>query len=321
MVPVSAIAAPPVRTMFAGATAKEQAVRAALADPTASIAVLKSVRQAVASYESLVRRYPTSSYSDDALWQAARLALDAFERFGDALDRETGLRLLHWLAAEYPTSKLAKRVPDLLATEVAQKDAGRAGSPRPVTNTPKPDPAPASTSRMASLTNIQRSLLPDVIRVTIALDTEVPFHDERIAGPSRIFIDFPATRPTAALLDQTLRFDKDGDSVRQVRIGRQPNATTRVVLDAAGISSYSVYPVYNPFRLVIDCVRTSPVTAPRENAAAAKVAPPTASTGQPQPDLTIDSARTRPGATAELVRPVTDRRPAPRRSLCCHDAE
>ena len=35
-----------------------------------------------------------------------------------------------------------------------------------------------------------------------------------------------------ALIDQTLRFDDDADLVRQIRIGRHPNSTTRVVLDA-----------------------------------------------------------------------------------------
>ena len=43
--------------------------------------------------------------------------------------------------------------------------------------------------------------------------------------------------------------------MRQVRVGRHPNNTTRVVLDATGVTSYSVYPLYNPYRLVIDCVR------------------------------------------------------------------
>src|SRR4029079_14660143 len=38
-------------------------------------------------------------------------------------------------------------------------------------------------------------------------------------------------------------------------------STTRVVLDATGVSHYSVYPLYNPYRLVIDCERARP-TAP-----------------------------------------------------------
>src|SRR5262249_55826356 len=101
------------------------------------------------------------------------------------------------------------------------------------------------------------TLLPDVVRVTIAIDTEVVFHEERIPGPARIFVDLFSTRTTQALVDRTLRFDSDADMVRQVRIGRHPNATTRIVLDATGVSSYSVYPLYSPYRLVIDCVRSA----------------------------------------------------------------
>ena len=98
-------------------------------------------------------------------------------------------------------------------------------------------------------------MLPDAVRITIEFDTEVGFHDERIPNPMRVFLDLPSTRAVPALIDRTLRFDVDDDIVRQVRIGRHPNSTTRVVLDAAGVSSYSVYPLYNPYRLVIDCVR------------------------------------------------------------------
>ncbi len=101
-------------------------------------------------------------------------------------------------------------------------------------------------------------MLPDAVRVTIELDAEVTFHDERIPDPWRVFLDLPGTRPAPSLLDQTLRFESDADIVRQVRIGRHPNNTTRVVLDAAGVTSYSVYPLYNPYRLVIDCVRGKP---------------------------------------------------------------
>jgi N-acetylmuramoyl-L-alanine amidase len=91
----------------------------------------------------------------------------------------------------------------------------------------------------------------------------VTFHEERIPDPARVFLDLPGTRAAAQLVDQTLRFDGDGDIVRQVRIGRHPNNTTRVVLDASGVSSYSVYPLYDPFRLVIDCVRgAAAATAP-----------------------------------------------------------
>ena len=94
--------------------------------------------------------------------------------------------------------------------------------------------------------------------MTIELDAEVSFHEERIPDPSRVFVDLPGTRAAPALVDKTLRFEGDADIVRQIRIGRHPNHTTRVVLDAADVASYSIYPLYNPFRLVIDCVRLGP---------------------------------------------------------------
>ncbi len=122
----------------------------------------------------------------------------------------------------------------------------------------------AGPAAVATIRDIRRTVLPDAVRLTIELDGEVAFHDERIQNPARVFIDLPGTRAVAALIDQTLRFDLDADIVRQVRVGRHPHNTTRVVFDAAGVSSYAVYPLYGPFRIVIDCVRSAeaPVSIP-----------------------------------------------------------
>jgi N-acetylmuramoyl-L-alanine amidase len=106
------------------------------------------------------------------------------------------------------------------------------------------------------------------VRIIVDLDREVPFHDERLANPSRVFVDLSSTRSNAALVDRTIRFDADSDIVRQVRVGRHPNRTTRIVLEADGVSSYSVYPLYNPFRLVIDCLRSSPSPAAKQRTVA-----------------------------------------------------
>ena len=119
--------------------------------------------------------------------------------------------------------------------------------------------AAAQSGPVATIKDIRRSVLPDAVRVIIELDREVPFHDERIPDPLRVFVDLPGTRAIPALADHTIRYELDADIVRQVRLGRHPNNTTRVVLDATDVSSYSVYPLYDPFRIVIDCVRTTAV--------------------------------------------------------------
>jgi N-acetylmuramoyl-L-alanine amidase len=165
------------------------------------------------------------------------LSLDAFERFGRVEDKTVGLRLLRMLGANYPTSKLVKLIPDQLTRF-------------------------ESAAKLATIGEIRRAVLPGAVRITIEIDAEVAFHEERLGNPARVFVDFAATRAAPALQDQTIRFDGDSDVVRQIRIGRHPNNTTRVVLDAVGIGSYSVYPLYNPFRLVIDCVGTTALAPP-----------------------------------------------------------
>jgi N-acetylmuramoyl-L-alanine amidase len=263
---LSVAATPTVQAMFDDAAAKEDAVRKALGESKATEAMLKAVRSVVNDYETLVRRYPNSGYSDDALWQAGRLSLDAFSRFRQPVDQETGARLLRMLQAEYPSSKFARLVPEQLRepaqasvqAERAQAPASKAPPRETAPSAPPPTPAPAA---LATIKAIRRVPMADGVRVVIEMDKEVPFHEERISGPSRIFVDFQSTRPIPTLADQTLKFESDSDVVRQVRLGRHPNVT-RVVLDAAGVSSYSVYPLYSPYRLVIDCVReTAPQTS------------------------------------------------------------
>jgi len=246
------------RTLYERAMTRERAVRSADQEQ----ATLADLRRVIRAYDSIVRRFPGSGYSDNALWQAGVLSLDAFERFGQKRDKEAGLQLLRRLVAGYPASSLVAQAREQIAHVRVDAAVATAGD-RQSTHVPSPvdsslNPSSSKGDRIATIRAIRRAVLPDTIRVTIELDGEVPFHDERIPNPDRLFVDLPGTRPAASLDNQTLRFDGDADLVRQVRLGRHPNNTTRVVLDAGGISSYSVYPLYSPYRLVIDCVRASP---------------------------------------------------------------
>ena len=217
--------------------------------------VLKAVRTVVAEYEGIVRRFPASAYSDDALWRGGRLSIDAFRICQDEHERSAATRLLALLVSEYPTSRLAKQVPTILPYLNAGSTTAAAAPAAPAASAAKPLSPP---SRLATIKDIRRSVLPDAVRVIIEFDNEVTFHDERIDGPPRVFVDLAGTKAAPALVDRTLRFEGDADLVRQVRIGRHPNSTTRVVLDIDGISTYSVYPLYSPYRLVIDCIRAVP---------------------------------------------------------------
>ena len=249
-----ATAAAPARTMYGDALAREQAIRPALAASDALATILVDVRAVVAAYEGVVKQYPASGYSDDALWNAGRLCIDAYAKFGQAPDRDRAVRLLTRLGAAYPTSKFARQVPEQLA-RLEGAGAMPAHLSPPAAIGPPPDGGREVPRAIATIRDIRRTVSTSGVRITIELDGEVAFHDEHIANPERVFVDLTPARAAPGLVDQTIRFTRDDDVVRQVRIGRHPNNTTRVVLDAADVTSYSVYPLYGPFRLVIDCVR------------------------------------------------------------------
>ena len=82
------------------------------------------------------------------------------------------------------------------------------------------------------------------------MDSETSFRAERLENPRRVFFDLRGTRPVPSLLDATLRYSDD--IVREIRLGRHPQSTTRILFDMQGVDSYSVFTLYSPFRLVID---------------------------------------------------------------------
>lgn len=301
---------PTAEALYADAAAKEAAVRKALASPNPPLNVLRAVRTVILDFEAVVRRYPASALGDDALWRAALLSSDAFREFRDAREQQSGTKLLQTLIAQYPSSPLARQSPALIAELsvlaprgiVTAEPPATAEIPRPPVSTPTSvgsappaAAAPASTTattaapapradkassqasnQLAMINGIRRVTLPDVVRVIIELDREVSFRDNRLANPARVFLDLPSTVASKTLLDQTLRFDGDTDPVHQIRLGRHPNNTTRVVLEAEAVSSYSVYTLYNPFRLVVDCLRGTPV----EKTTASTPAVPTSTPGR-----------------------------------------
>jgi N-acetylmuramoyl-L-alanine amidase len=260
----AAHAADPAQVPYQEALAKEHALRA-MASPTPA-----EYRVVVRAYELIVRRYPSSAFSDNALWQAAGLSRELFTQTEDPRERERAIRLLRSLVTEYPSSKLVPSAvveiarltgtdlpveppPAIVAVEVPIQPAPSAAPVR--------TGAPSRTGRSpVTIRAINRIVMREVVRIVVELDAEVPFYHERIDNPSRVFVDFHGTRTTAALRDVTLTYDED--VVRKVRIGRHPPDTTRVVLDVENLAGYSFFTLYEPYRLVIDCERKSAAAPP-----------------------------------------------------------
>ncbi len=276
-VPASAQTA---RERYEAATDRDATVRQQLteAGATATSDLREQIGRTIAAFETIVRRYPTSGYSDNALWQAASLAEAAYLKFNRTDDREQATRFYQWLVKEYPSSSLVRRARQQLVS-IAEV--------RPAVAQPVPA-APTQPAAPATLLDIQRTVLPDTVRVTLELDREVTYREERIAGPDRLFFDLKGVDVTPALKDAALNYP--GDIVSKIRVGRHPDATIRVVLDLEAVSRYSVFTLYHPFRLVIDAERAN------ARAATTPALPPFAAA--PELPLAAALSPTREAATA-----------------------
>lgn len=250
------------REMYSAAMARANTLRAGRGGSTATTS--KRYRAAVAAFEAVVRRYPTSGYADNALWEGARLALEAYDRLGDERELQTAGKLLTWLIEEYASSPLVPRArSELKKSKTAQAKPSPAPTPakpeaRPRTLPPaKPEVKAAAPAAAAAPTNvlrdIRRTQVGDVVRVVLQLDAEVAYHSERVENPPRVLFDLPATRLGGAVGEGTVSYS--GDVVRHIRVGRRPNQLTRVVLDLDGVVRYSVFTLYAPYRIVVDCER------------------------------------------------------------------
>ena len=283
------------KAMYAKLQAREQSARKAIDSGRPADGVRKDVTRVVAGYQSFVGRYPRSSYSDNALWQAAMLSASSYARFHVESDRAQAVTLLKRLSGEYPASPLVRQAKPALArlsgaSDPAQSRRAAASSPsapapsapvppapapapaRVVTAAPPPTPEPPipgpavltttaahATGSVASLRAVRRTVLPDVVRIAIELDREVDFNHDRIATPDRVFVDLHGTDVSAGI-QPAASFDEG--IVKSVRVGPRPNGTTRVVLDLTSAGQYNVFTLYNPFRVVVDLDRTGKAVAP-----------------------------------------------------------
>ena len=279
-VPVVEAAAQSAETLYTRALARERGLR-----DDGRTATLKQLRAAVSLYENLVHKFPASAYSDNALWQGGNLALLAYDEYKQASDRKTGLRLLALLRSQYPSSSLVPRAtaivrqrertasataPAAAAAAPAASSTPHVGAPLPIeptiTATPLDVPvpvastsAPSTASSAVLIRDVKRTDLPDGVRITLEMDAEATFRAERVENPERVFFDVKNATAVGSLADKTVKFG--GDLVREVRFGRHPGAT-RVVVDLRGAESYSVFTLYEPFRVVVDVKRAAGAAVP-----------------------------------------------------------
>lgn len=137
--PASMYASSP-RELYVTARAREVTLRQQASTPSREPTVA-DYRAVVAAYEAVVRRYPATGYVDNALWQGALVARDAFDRFKDDRDRKTARRLLALLVSDYPISPFVSKAKEI--TQTLDGGASTSVTPAPVPASPVTAPPPS----------------------------------------------------------------------------------------------------------------------------------------------------------------------------------
>jgi len=239
--------------------------REALATTPPSAETLRKVARA---YEAIAYRYPVSGYSDNALWQAADLFERAFGVSGLDRDRDAAAKDLGWLQKEYPHSPFVKQAAAKMAAA-----ASATTPPESPSQAQSPSQSGSATTQPVFVRGITQSQLPRGERITIELSGEASYTGERVANPDRVFFDF-TNAATASSVAERIRAIKS-PLVKGIRVGVPSRGMTRVVLELVGEPRFSTFPMYDPFRLVVDL---EPTAQP-----AAGPAPPPVVTAPPAP--------------------------------------
>jgi N-acetylmuramoyl-L-alanine amidase len=213
-------------------------------------------QSAVDSYQFLVREYPGSKYSQDALLRVGKLQRD---QLGDsALAAKTYEDFLK----KYPHSPRKREAQEALAELAllqhsdAPEGAGNVAAAAPLeADAPGPVRGGAEATRRSGSEGVPRirrisaSANADATRVTIDLEDTVQYSSARIANPDRIFFDLHSARLTPEVARGNVQVT--GSLLTAVRVAQNQAGVVRVVLDVNGVKDYAASLMSSPPQLVI----------------------------------------------------------------------
>jgi len=150
-------------------------------------------------------------------------------------------------------------------------------------------PSPAAQPSTVEVYNLRSYTHPTHTRIVIDIGKLREFSSAELKDPDRIYVDVYQARLNPILLGKT--YVARCDYIKEVRIAQKNATTVRVVaeLDLAKVERYQVFPLFDPFRVVIDIFPKEPPAA----------APPTTPPGEQTPAVPAEKPVKLPEPTAD----------------------
>ncbi|MDT8317593.1 MAG: N-acetylmuramoyl-L-alanine amidase [bacterium] len=222
--------------------------------------------------EKLVKAYPSSSLADDALFMmgenyeklsdkekaySSYLTLAEKHSNGDMIQKA---RLkLSALSAYAPRENKPAKAPEF---KKAFPRVSRLAQPG---NLPAEEPDIKGSGHTVYVTGVRHWSNPNYTRIVVDLEGKGKYKDHllrqdpSIGKPPRLYIDFFGANKKATLTDE---IPIDDGLLKRVRLGQYDKDTVRVVLDIESIRDYKIFPMFDPFRVVIDVMGEDKLKAP-----------------------------------------------------------
>jgi len=210
----------------------------------------------------LVKTYPSSSLVDDALFVMG----ENYEKLGDKekaynsylavvekhsngdMINKAGLKVSA-LSAYAPRETQLRQAPRL------ETAPSQVSSLEPVSTLPAEQSDIKSSGKTVFVTGIRHWSNPNYTRIVIDLEGEAKYkghllrQDPSIGKPPRFYIDIFDAKKQDGIKKE---FPINDGLLKRARTGQYDDHTVRVVLDIESIKEYKIFPMLNPFRIIID---------------------------------------------------------------------
>ncbi len=102
------------------------------------------------------------------------------------------------------------------------------------------------------IANLRYHTHPSFTRIVLDIGQIREYSSNQLTSPGRVYVDIYQTKLNPILLGRTIKVDNA--YINQIRIAQRTNTTVRVVvdLDINSVKRYDVFPLLDPFRIVID---------------------------------------------------------------------
>lgn len=203
--------------------------------------------RAVEIFQRMALAYPASNLADDALMLAGELLEERLA------DKSRAYQVYRQLVDSLPDGDMAPKARSRLTALAAYAPPPQKAPVRATTPAVSAQLQPGSGE--GRLTALRHWSNPGYTRIVLDVSKEARFTSHYLAAdaaagtPPRLYIDIEKTGLDDNLQETTL---VDDGLLRQIRTGRPQPDTVRVVLDLVSMGDYKVFPLSDPWRIVID---------------------------------------------------------------------